>query len=639
MTANMVATSYGKRMAPCLRIPLFAALVALSLTARADERDEDSAMFNSLNTRDLLMVREAVNGWWKEADATRNERIAWWRVGRFGMFIHWGVYSQAGGVWNGRPINGYAEHLMRKEKISRADYLKLASSFDPERFDADAWVAAAKAAGMGYLIITAKHHDGFAMYDSKVSDFNIVQKTPFKRDPVAELAAACHRQGLKFGVYYSHAFDWEHPDAPGNDWEYNNPGGDKNLFGGRSWYDSHPEKLPAAIKYVNEKAIPQLQELLARYPIDILWFDTPHKLPLSENLRILKAVRAAKPNVVVNGRLASTAGINFGDYRNTADRPSYFFPVVGDWEAIPTTNESYGYSAQDRSHKPVAFFIRLLADAVSRNGNLLLNIGPKGDGVFDAPDAAILSGMASWMTKNGASIHGAGPAPLPRQNWGVATAGAGTLYLHVFERPVDGRLHVGGIAASDIASARILGGPDTMLAMSAEGPDGCMITLPAGLAESPDLVIALEPKPSFVPVEDRSELRIAPNIPVTTLLAFDATLAGNGFRFGDGKAQNYGVAGWTSTAQFMAWHVRTLETANYTVTLRHAGAVQGQGALVVDGKLARSFDAGGESGDIKLGEIALSPGAHRIELKALRIDGKEFLTPNAMRLTRSEVGK
>jgi hypothetical protein len=312
---------------------------------------------------------------------------------------------------------------------------------------------------------------------------------------------------------------------------------------------------------------------------------------------------------------------------------------VGDWEAIPTTNESYGYSAHDHSHKPVAFFIRLLADAVSRNGNLLLNIGPKGDGVFDAPDAAILSGMASWMTKNGASLHGAGPAPLPRQNWGVATAGAGTLYLHVFQRPVDGRLHVGGIAASDIASARVLGGPDAALAIAAENADACIITLPAGLAESPDLVIALRPKDSFVPAETRSEFRIAPNIPVTTLLAFDATLAGKGFGFGDGKATNYAVSGWTSTAQSMAWDVRAVETANYTVTLRHAGAVQGQGALLVDGKLARKFDTGGENGDIKLGDIVLAPGAHHIELKALRIDGAAFLAPNEIRLTRLEAGK
>ena len=145
--------------------------------------------------------------------------------------------------------------------------------------------------------------------------------------------------------------DWEHPDAPGNDWEYNNPGGDK-LIGTARWYDTHPEWLPKAIKYVDEKAIPQIKELLIKYHPDILWFDTPHKLPLSENIRLLKAIRETDPDVVVNGRLARNSAINFGDYRNTADRPAEFYPVTGNWEAIPTTNESYGYSKYDRSHKP-----------------------------------------------------------------------------------------------------------------------------------------------------------------------------------------------------------------------------------------------------------------------------------------------
>jgi alpha-L-fucosidase len=180
-----------------------------------------------------------------------------------------------------------------------------------------------------------------------------------------ELAAACKKYGLKFGFYYSHAFDWEDPDAPGNDWDYENPGGDLNLFGGRNWYDIHPELLPKAIQYVDKKAIPQIRELLTNYHPDILWFDTPHKLPLSENIRILKQ-READPNVVVNGRLARSDHYNFGDYKNTADRPAEFFPVSGDWEAIPTTNESYGYSKEDNSHKPASHFIRLLAKAASR---------------------------------------------------------------------------------------------------------------------------------------------------------------------------------------------------------------------------------------------------------------------------------
>ena len=352
--------------------------------------DEDKEMLNKGKERDQKAIDEAKQGWWTASMRNHDQRIQWWREAKFGMFIHWGIYSLPGGEWKGKKVSGYAEHLMRKEKISRNEYLDLAHQFNPVKFNAEEWILNAKKAGMKYFIITAKHHDGFAMYDSKVSDFTIAQQTSFKRDPMAELATAAKKHGIKFGFYYSHAFDWEHPDAPGNDWEYKNPGGDLNLYGGREWYDLHPELLEKAKKYVDEKAIPQIRELLKKYHPDILWFDTPQKLPLSENIRILKSIREIDSNVVVNGRLVRFADSNFGDYKNTADRPAEFYPVTGDWEAIPTTNESYGYHKFDSSHKPVSHFIRLLASAASRGGNLLMNIGPKGDGAFDEKDMTIL---------------------------------------------------------------------------------------------------------------------------------------------------------------------------------------------------------------------------------------------------------
>lgn len=255
-------------------------------------------MANNVKTRDQKAIDEAVNGWWSVSMKTRDTRLAWWKDARFGMFIHWGIYSLPAGEWEGKNTGGYAEHLMRKAKIPRSTYLELAHRFDPVKFNADKWVRAAKYAGMRYLIITAKHHDGFAMYNSQVSDYNIVKQTAWKHDPMVDLAAACKKYGLKFGFYYSHAFDWEHPDAPGNDWDYQNPGGDLNLFGGRDWYDQHPELLPKAVNYVDKKAIPQIKELIIKYHPDILWFDTPQKLPLSENIRILKAIRETDPNIV-----------------------------------------------------------------------------------------------------------------------------------------------------------------------------------------------------------------------------------------------------------------------------------------------------------------------------------------------------
>jgi alpha-L-fucosidase len=273
--------------------------------------DEDKEMLNRGKQRDQALIDEAKNGWWAASMKTHEQRIAWWREAKFGMFIHWGIYSLPGGEWKGVKVSGYAEHLMRKEKILRKDYIDLAHQFNPVLFNAEEWILHAKQAGMKYFIITSEHHDGFAMFDSKVSDFTIVKQTPFKRDPMAELAAAAKKHGIKFGFYYSHAFDWEHPDAPGNDWEYKNPGGDLNLYDGRNWYDLHPDLLPKAVKYVNEKAIPQIKELLVKYHPDIIWFDTPQKLPLSENIRILKAIRETDANVVVNGRLARYGGGNF----------------------------------------------------------------------------------------------------------------------------------------------------------------------------------------------------------------------------------------------------------------------------------------------------------------------------------------
>jgi alpha-L-fucosidase len=499
-------------------------LLAGHIVPAQNKGDEDKEMFNNAKARDQQAIDKAVKGWWAQSMKTHDQRIDWWRKAKFGMFIHWGVYSQAGGEWKGQKVNGYAEHLMRKEKISRAEYLELAHHFNPVLFNADTWVRNAKEAGMNYLIITSKHHDGFAMYDSKVSDFNIMQQTPFKRDPMKELSAACKKYGVKFGFYYSHAFDWEHPDAPGNDWEYKNPGGDLNLYGGANWFDVHPELLPKAVKYVNEKAIPQIKELLRNYHPDILWFDTPHKLPLSENIRILEAIREIDPNVVVNGRLARSGDMNFGDYKNTADRPAEFYPVTGDWEAIPTTNESYGYSKYDDSHKPAAFFIQLLAKAVSRGGNLLMNIGPKGDGEMDVKDVTILKGIGEWVAKNKASIYDVAPSSLPLQSWGVTTQKNNLVYLHVFNWPSDGRLQLGGLL-NKIDKAYLLADPAKQPLKLMAGNRMTSIMVPSQAPDTSNTVIVLSLKEK--PKTD--SVRFVASNTVTRLLAFDAILKGKGF--------------------------------------------------------------------------------------------------------------
>ncbi|HTD93042.1 MAG TPA: alpha-L-fucosidase [Chitinophagaceae bacterium] len=515
-------------------------------------------------SRDQQAIDDAVNGWWTASMKTHEQRIEWWREAKFGMFIHWGIYSLPGGEWKGQKVNGYAEHLMRKEKITRKEYLDIAHEFNPEKFNAEQWILNAKKAGMKYFIITAKHHDGFAMFDSKVSDFTIVKQTPFKRDPMAELAAAARKYGVKFGFYYSHAFDWEHPDAPGNDWEYNNPGGDK-LIGGVNWYDTHPEWLPRAVKYVNEKAIPQIKELILKYHPDILWFDTPQKLPLSENIRILKAIRETDPDVVVNGRLVRNAAANFGDYKNTADRPAEFYPVAGDWEAIPTTNESYGYHKYDSSHKSVSHFIQLLANAVSRGGNLLMNIGPKGDGEFDAKDLAILKGIGKWMDKNGESIYGTKASPLPLQNWGVSTLKGNKLYLHVFKYPADGKLYLGGLRSA-VGKTYFLAGLKKQLVVKRLNENDVQIILPLAVPDTANTVIVMELKG---PLKVDTTRFIAPNIPVTRLLAFDAKQTGKGFGFGDGKTDRYYVERWKKKEQSLEWKFRIIQPGHFKPVVKY----------------------------------------------------------------------
>jgi alpha-L-fucosidase len=601
------------------------ACFVLTMEASA-QGDEDKEMFNRGRARDQQAIDEAVNGWWKTSMKNHDERIQWWQQARFGMFIHWGIYSLPGGEWNGKKVDGYAEHLMRKEKITRADYLELAHQFNPVLFDADAWARQAKEAGMRYMIITSKHHDGFAMFDSKVGDFNIIQQTPFKRDPMAALSAACHKYGIKFGFYYSHAFDWEHPDAPGNDWEYSNPGGDKGLYGAGNWFNVHPELLPKAQKYVDEKAVPQIKELLVKYHPDILWFDTPSKLPLSENIRILKAIREVDKNVVVNGRLARSTGISFGDYKNTADRPLEFFPVTGDWEAIPTTNESYGYHKFDNSHKPVRDFVHLLAKAASRGGNLLMNIGPKGDGAFDSKDQVILKGIGVWMQKNGESIYGSVASLLPMQSWGVSTVKANKLYLHVFNWPANKKLYVGGLR-SEAGKVYLLANKKTLTTHRVNEND-IEIDLPAQMPDTMNTVIVLELKEAL---KTDSIQVLAPNVPQHRLLAFDAQLHGAHFSYGDGKAGKYYVQNWKSKDQWLSWTFRTTQPVSFTVNMKYLAGEGNCGTFLLQtGSYSKEVKITGSGSNTKvltgeLGTLTLPAGTHELTIKPVSIEKEELM--------------
>lgn len=561
-------------------------------------------------------------------DPLKDQRLGWWREARFGMFIHWGVYSALAGEWKGQKVEGYSEHIQRICKIPRETYRdEVVKPFNPESFDADQWVRTAKEAGMGYIIITAMHHDGVAMFDSQVDDLNVVKMSRFGRDPLRELKAACDRQGIKLGFYYSHAVDWSLSGDP----RFPEPNG--------------PERRRACVE---RKALPQILELIRNYHPALLWGDTPHLNPKDLNEEILQAIRIEDPSVIINGRLASASD---GDYVTTPDRPSEFKamngPLERDWEAIPTTNESYGYHRFDSSHKPPSQFIHLLAKAAARGGNLLLNIGPRGDGTMAPEDLRILRVIQQWWPVNGTSIRGTTRTPLAPQSWGESTLKGNRLYLHVFDWPADGRLLVGGLQG-EIQRASLLADPDHPLTFQRQGPD-LEIRLPAAAPDSADSVILLECK--TLPQGDGT-LLLQTNQP-NVLSVFKAELQGptpalKGWDLDKGTNITEHVKGWTHQQCAVRWATRLAQKGDFNVTL-HYDTLGTNGKTQIEtmgGKLSTASQdrCGGTftvavgsqtlKGEIleqgmaialKLGRLSLAPGPLEIRVSADAITGKELM--------------
>lgn len=637
-------------MKSCLPAVLLSLLLSWAAPARGDAPEDRTAPAPVLSVNSLVPTPEE-----------REARTAWWREARFGMFIHWGVSSHLGGYWKGEPLQGYAEHIQRARRISMADYRReVVEKFNPTRYDADAWVRLAKETGMGYLIITAKHHDGFAMYDSKVSAYSIVKATPFGRDPMPDLAAACRRHGLKFGFYYSHAFDWGEENGPGNDWEWENPGGDR-LLHGSDWWLSHPDFAARARTYVDEKAIPQIMELIHGYAPDILWFDTPHKLPPEENYRIFAAVRRAAPHITINGRIFSdrdTDYVALTDYINTGDKPGIFAPQLREWEGLPTTNNSYGYNAADRTHKPAGHFIRLLAMAAARGGNILLNAGPTSDGIIDPLDVEIFRGIGRWWSVNGESIRGTSASVLPRQPWtGECTRKGSTLYLHVFEWPRDGVLRVCGLV-TPVTRAHLLAPAGSSFAAPRVTRLNPLDLVISGLpTEAPDpavSVLALECE--TVPVADEAQW-LDEKAPAILVHGFDARRQGSlQFRAGRG-ADDAWVVNWLKPGDGLFWTVRLDRPATFDLALlydapegtnrsrqvegdagkelqRAASGAAGSYVVNVDAQvIARTVRPGLDVLE-PLGRVTLAAGRHEIRVTAREVTGEELFRLRRILLQR-----
>ena len=387
----------------------------------------------------------------------------WFMDAKFGAFIHFGAYSTLEGQYEGRGEGfRYSEWIQVSAGMSADEYHAVAEKFNPSEFDADEWVKVFKDAGIKYVVITSKHHDGFALFKSEVSDYNIVDGTEFKRDIIKELSEACHREGLKFGVYYSHAQDWDEPDAP-----YLNTRTKLSKL--------HPE-LPADYekdmdRYIQKKSLPQVEELMKNYEIDLIWFDTPAEMTFERAKEFSDMVRKYRPDCLINSRIIHRGkgkilqeNMSLFDYVSIGDKevPSMKLPLYV--ESPDSVSSSFGYKTHgNHYYHTEKEIIERLVHTVCGGGNYLLNNGPMGNGKLD-PEAVRLYGIiGKWLKTNGESIYATRRNPFSETPaWGDVSVSKDdkTLYLHILNWPEGGELSLPGMTAK-AASASFLANGET----------------------------------------------------------------------------------------------------------------------------------------------------------------------------------
>jgi alpha-L-fucosidase len=514
--------------------------------------------------------------------ADTGKKLEWFRDAKFGMFIHWGPYSRLAGEWNGKqvPIGKNAEWIMKELKIPVNEYRELAHEFNPVRFDAHAWVSLAKATGMKYIVVTAKHHDGFAMYKSDASDYNIVDWTPFDNDPLKELSQVCSEEGIKFCVYYSHREDWDHPGGYGNNWDYDNDWGD-------DLYDH--DKFE---RYLEEKAKPQLRELLSGYgPIGLVWFDRG-MYNQEQALDFIKLVRDLQPSALINGRVGHYGKEFLGDYQSMSDNGMPPGGLDEYWETPVTLNRTWGFSKFDTLWKSPETVILQLVAAVSRGGNYLLNIGPEGDGKIPEEVFMIFKKVGSWIERNSESIYGTSANPFGELPWGFCTVKENKLYLFVRDWPKNKELNIEGLQ-KPVKSAYLLFDRSKKLTVRKVEDTTC-IALPPEAPDNPVSVLVLETEGS---PEVASPVVLQENTGKMELNYLTAITHGGAMKRFNRKG-GFHISKWTKPEDAVEWIIHIDKPGVFSLNIDYAASSEMEGRsfkiIIADSHIERTVVCTGD---------------------------------------------